>query len=371
MRKVRVGVVGTGFGRRVHIPAYRSCPSAEVVAVWSRREERARYAAGEFDIPYWFTDFQEMLRTSELDLISLVSPPHLHLSMYLEALKHNVHVLCEKPLAQNLAEALEMYFAGKDRSTISMVNLQLRFDPNRRKLKKMADDGYIGELRHVTIQEILDIYADTDSRLWDWWSEEAKGGGVVGAIGPHLVDTARWMFGDIAEVSAHLAASVTRRPVSKGRHLRPVETEDFASALLRFSNGGEGLIVMSVAAHLGTGFRLEAYGSEGTLVLDSFGHLLAARKGDDNLTDISDIPRNSRDRFPTHVGSLVNELVEAIVRGDTVAPEGGATFYDGLKVQEVVDAVRLSQKERRRVSIEEVTAHVNATGRPQPQDQGR
>ena len=180
---------------------------------------------------------------------------------------------------------------------------------------------------------------------------------MVGGIGPHLLDTARWMFGDIVELSAHLATCVLERRHPTTGEMHSVETPDYSSALLTFDSGAEGIIAMSVVAWSGGGSRIEAYGSDGTLILDSFGRLWGAKRGDTRMTDISEISRDKPDSTAAHVGSLVKQLSDAIIGERQSVPEGGATFYDGLLVQELLDALRLSQNEKRRVRVSELARH--------------
>src|SRR6266545_8135839 len=108
MCAVRVGVIGTGFGANVQVPGFKCVSGVEVVAITSAHLDRAQAVAAQHAIPHAYDDYREMLRDLELDLVSVVSPPYLHHEMTLAALEAGAHVLCEKPFAMDLGEALAM-----------------------------------------------------------------------------------------------------------------------------------------------------------------------------------------------------------------------------------------------------------------------
>src|SRR4051812_1306843 len=111
-RPIRIGVAGVGFGATVHIPAFQS-EGLEVVAVFSRRLERAQEAASKFGIANVYTDYAEMLARDDLDAVSIVTPVTLHKEMALQALRAGMHVMCEKPFTPTEAEAKEIYEAAQ------------------------------------------------------------------------------------------------------------------------------------------------------------------------------------------------------------------------------------------------------------------
>ncbi len=132
---IRVGVIGTGFGAAVHIPALKHLPEFEVAAVCSRRAARARSVAAEHKIPTVCTDFREMVNDQEIDAVVVAAPPYLHHQMTLAALEAGKHVLCEKPMARNLAEARDMVKMAERAGVAAMVNHEFRFLPLRSRIK--------------------------------------------------------------------------------------------------------------------------------------------------------------------------------------------------------------------------------------------
>ena len=106
--RVGIGIIGTGFARRVQIPAFLACENVEIASVASGRIENARATADEFGIEHYTDDWRETVRHADVDLVCITTPPVLHREMALLALEHGKHILCEKPMAMNVAEAEEM-----------------------------------------------------------------------------------------------------------------------------------------------------------------------------------------------------------------------------------------------------------------------
>src|SRR5688572_16895946 len=130
-RKIRVGVIGTGFGTIVHIPGFQSCADTEVVAVCSARKERAEEAAARFGISHAFTDYREMVKMADLDVVSITTPPYEHYPMAMAALDAGKHVFCEKPMALNVKECREMLAKAEAKGLVHMIVHEFRFTPQR------------------------------------------------------------------------------------------------------------------------------------------------------------------------------------------------------------------------------------------------
>jgi len=152
--RILVGVIGAGFGQVGHIPGFKACPDADVLAVCDKVPEIAEAAAQKFDIPHVFTDYHEMLQMEGLDLVSVATPPFLHHPMVMAVLEAGKHVLCEKPMALNTMEAQEMYGRAEEAGVVHLIDHELRFNPTRMRMKELIDDGFIGCLRHVMLTTV-------------------------------------------------------------------------------------------------------------------------------------------------------------------------------------------------------------------------
>jgi predicted dehydrogenase len=343
--KLRVGVAGTGFGRLVHIPAFRAHPRIDLVGVVGGRTEKSRAVADRFGIPHVFED-EAALAQADLDLVSIATPPYLHHSMTMTALAAGRHVLCEKPMALSATEGEEMLREAEARRRVHLMDYELRFNPNRRKVKTLIEGGFIGRPRHalITLVGLVRVMP------WTWWSDAERGGGILGALGSHQTDLLRYWLGEITGVSGVTRTFTPTRPLPETGEARAVTSDDFDAFTLEFASGAAGTVIVSAAAAHPRGPRLEVWGDEGTLVLDESEKLWGARRGHDfqEITERETVsPPPGMEYLPLWGLSfvrLVDHLVAALLEGSPVSP--AATFADGLQVQRVMDAVRGPARDR-------------------------
>ncbi|HEX2500837.1 MAG TPA: Gfo/Idh/MocA family oxidoreductase [Methylomirabilota bacterium] len=340
--RLRVGVIGTGFGSLVQIPAFRAHPRAEVVAVASGTPGKAKKAADAFGVPHAYDDWRKLV-AAELDLVSITTPPALHHAMALAAHDAGRHVLCEKPMAMSAAESEDMLAHGERARRIHVIDHELRFNPNRRKARALIEEGFVGTPRHALLTAVNASRLDP-AKPWGWWFDEARGGGLLGAVGSHQVDLLRYWLGDIAAVSGSADPVVPERPLPDGSGRRRVTADEFTTFSLRFLSGAVGTVFLSCVAAHGVGPRIEVWGDEGYLLLDAEDRLWGARQGQAlaELTEpetLKPVPGMEYvSLWSVSFIRLADHLVSAALDGAPVAP--AATFRDGLAVQRVLDAVR-------------------------------
>jgi predicted dehydrogenase len=344
--KLRVGVVGTGFGSLVQIPAFRAHPRVEVVAVASGQPGKARTVADRFGVPHAFDDYRT-LAAADLDLVSITAPPHLHLPMSRAALAHRRHILCEKPMALDAAEAEAMLREAAEARVLHVIDHELRFNPNRRKVRALIADGFVGRPRHALLTAVGSGRADP-TRPFGWWYDAGAGGGLLGAVGSHQIDLLRYWLGEVEAAGGTLETYIRERPAPDGSGPRPVTADDFTAFSMRFAGGAVGTVVLSVVVAHTRGPRAEVWGDEGSLVVDEADRLLGARRGKDweELTEPETVTAPPGMDYVSLWGlsfvRLVDHLVAAALDGGPVAP--AATFADGVAVQRVMDAVRAAAR---------------------------
>jgi predicted dehydrogenase len=348
-RKIRVAVVGTGFGKTVQIPGFRACPNAEIYAICASSLEKAHAVQQEFNIPHAFANYREMLKLKELDLVSIVTPPHLHKSMSVAALKAGKHVLCEKPTAMNLREADTMWKHAKESDLVALIDHEMRLNPLRRRIKELIEGKLIGKLRHAQVSLAGNFRADSP-RAWDWWSDKRRGGGVLGAIGSHQIDLLRWWFGEIESVCGHLKTFVAERPLPGSQKPRRVTTDDFCWFALHFEKGGFAQVQLSAVARHAGQTRLEICGDEGSILLVDE-KLYAGRMGEPmkEITDLNPLPNVSgmpEGVFPRTFALFAEYLTDCLAQRKP--PELAATFYDGMQCQAILDAAKQSSRKASR-----------------------
>ena len=355
---VGIGIIGTGFARRVQIPVFLSCERAEVVSVASGSLANAAATAQEFGIAHFTDDWRKTVSHPDVDLVCITTPPNLHLEMTLFAIEHGKHVLCEKPMAMNIAEAESMLAAVRRASVLTLIDHELRFLPNRRRALAMLKGGEIGKIRH-TKYNFRAPHRGDPNLPWNWWSDIKQGGGALGAIASHVIDSFHWFMGvGVEEVFCRLHTNVKRRPFEGS--LREVTTDDEANMILRFSSGdyvedGTGLVSISMVEMPEYQNRIEFFGTEGAMRIDEAGDLFIARAGEKEWSRIEgearrDIPGLPPGEFPQGFAHMAPMVIDAI-RSGAKSVENAADFRDGLMVQKVLDAARVSDACGRAVAV--------------------
>lgn len=362
---VGIGIIGTGFARTTQLPAFRACEGARVVGVASGHRENAERVAREFDVPFATGDWRELVAREDVDLVSIVTPPSTHEEMTLAAHAAGKAVLCEKPLAMNFEEAARMRDAARGAGLFAHVDHELRFLPARRRMREMVLAGEVGEVWHARVEFRAGSRADA-SRTWDWWSDAASGGGVLGAIGSHAVDSLHFLTGArTLHVAASLATHVRQRPDPQTGEPRPVETDDEANLLIHFADGettAQGATASASMSVVEAGEPMhvvEVFGARGALRTDGTGGLwraeAGAREWSSVETDASPLAEGMGDNeWSRGFTVFARRIVEALARGGRAARvEGAATFDDGYQIQRVLDAARDSHASGCRVTITE------------------
>jgi len=330
---LRVGVVGTGFGSSVHVPAFKASPDFDVVAIVSGHRENAERVAREHGLAWSGDDVRAMLREVDLDAISIATPGGLHHEMVLAAAEAGLHILCEKPFATSLEQANEMLAAVGQASVGHAVNHEFRMTPARQVLRRMVGEGYVGAPFDVRAVQDLGMLLNP-GRTWSWWSDRQQYGGVLQAMTSHLIDFLLWTFGDITSVSGRLDTFIRERPDAEGR-TREVTSDDANATLLRFASGASGLVMVSGVSRVARAV-VEVHGSSGSLSIEN-NRLVAGREA--GKLEPVDVPELE---VQGPVGLMTAYLghVARVFRGET--DDNVATFEQGVRVQAVMDAIHRS-----------------------------
>lgn len=357
--RVGVGILGTGFARRVQIPAFQACKHATVVSVASGSIDNARATATEFDIPHFTGDWRETVRRDDVDLVCISTPPKLHREMTLASIEHGKHILCEKPMAMDAGEAREMTEAARSAGVLELIDHELRFQPGRQRAFAMLREGAIGRIRHAKYHFQAPHRGDPKAE-WNWWSDEEQGGGALGAIVSHVIDSFHWFLGaGVSNVFAQLQTHIKQRPTSKGE-MREVTTDDESMLILRFADGdltedATGLVSVSMTEYPQYKNRIELYGTDGSMAIEHRGEVYIAMAGETAWTEIDvdlaeNIPGIPDTGFARGFMAFAPEIIEAIAAGKS-SVDHAATFEDGLNVQLVLDAARESDRTGRAVTV--------------------
>ncbi len=255
-KKVGVGLVGSQFISSIHAESLKTVSEAEVIAVMSPTKGNAKKFASKHGIPHHFTNLDEMLAMKEIDLIVIGAPNSLHCEIALKAAKAGKHMVVEKPLCMNLAEADLMIDACKKANVKLMYAEELCFTPKYVRLKALLDEGALG--RPVLLKQSEKHDGPHADHFWD---VEKSGGGVTMDMGCHAIEFFRWLNGrkPIKSVYAQMTTSV---------HKDKTIGDDNAIIILEFENDVIAIAEESWTKLGGMDDRAEIHGSEGVAYAD-------------------------------------------------------------------------------------------------------
>jgi predicted dehydrogenase len=375
MSTIGIGLVGYKFMGRAHSNAYRQVahffdvdPEPRMVAIAGRDEAGVKEAARKLGWESYETDYHALVARPDVELVDVATPGDTHRDVVLAALAAGKHVICEKPLANNLTEAREMLEAARKAGTIAVVNYNYRRVPAVQLAKKLVTEGALGEVRHWRAVYLQDWINDPEFPLVWRLKKELAGSGALGDIAAHITDLALFLVGPIAEVVGTMTTFIKERPVAtesgggagltaaSGTELGEVTVDDATTFLARFDSGATGTFE---ATRLAPGRRnynsFEINGSKGSLVfnLERMNELqvffeddAAGLQGFRTINVTEGVHPYTAHWWPaghiigyehtfTHV---VYDLLQGIGQG--VNP--GPTFEEGFAVQAVLDAVERS-----------------------------
>jgi predicted dehydrogenase len=381
-----VGMVGHAFMGNAHSQAWRTAPrffdlplQPVMRVVVGRDAGRAAAAAERLGWEESSDDWRAVIARDDVGLIDICTPGDSHAEIAVAALEAGKHVLCEKPLANTVAEAERMAAAAERAAADgvrAMVGFTYRRVPAIALARQLVAEGRIGEIRHVRAQYLQDWIADPEAPL-SWRLDKSKAGsGALGDIGAHIVDLTQFITGErITEVSGQLETFVKERPIasehsglsgSAGEGRGPVTVDDAAVFIARFTGGGLGVFE---ATRFATGrknaIRIEVNGSAGSVAFDfedmnvlelfdaaepaetaGFRRILVTEPGHPYVA--AWWPAGHGLGYEHGFTHQVVDLVRAVAAGGQPTP----SFADGLQVQRVLAAVETSSETRTWQAIE-------------------
>ena len=263
MKQSRWGLIGCGdISRKRVAPALRDLLSVDFVAVSRARAELAQEFAEEFGARKWYADWRELLADDEIDAVYIATPVHLHAEQTIAAARAGKHILCEKPMAMNVAECDRMIAACEANNVKLSIAYYRHFYPVIARVKEILASGEIGKpvLAQINAFEFNDMKSD-DPRYW-FFTKEKSGGGPMMDFGCHRIEVLTNIFGAIVDVQGFTDNLLFNR-----------EVEDTSAAFFKFENGMRATLTVTHAAYESQD-TLDIFGSEGSL------HVTKLNQGD-------------------------------------------------------------------------------------------
>lgn len=383
---MNVGMVGYKFMGKAHSNAYRALPmffpdriKPVMKVICGRDEQAVSEAANQFGWEEYVTDWKELVQREDIDLIDINAPSNVHKEIAIAAAEAGKHVYCEKPLALTLKDTREMLEAVEKAGIKHMVGFNYRFAPAVMLAKKLIDEGRLGEIYHFRAWFLQDWIVDPNFPLVWRLQKDIAGSGAHGDLGAHLIDMAHYLIGDISEVIGMNETFIKERPIpeemtgltatsSESTEKGPVTVDDATIFLARFKNGALGSFE---ATRFATGHRstnsFEINGSKGSVKFDfeRMNELFVYFTEDDEdvqgfrrVYAMDDVHPLADVWWPaghpigydhTFIHSFV-EFMDAIKEDRQPVP----SFVDGVKCQQVLEAVDVSIEERKWIQVKDL-----------------
>lgn len=277
-REIRIGMIGYQFMGRAHSNAFRQVApfmtpklTPRMVAVCGRDKKAVGKFADRFGWESTETDWRRLVEREDIDLVDIGSPGDTHAPIAIAAARAGKHILCEKPLANTLDEARAMWRAVKGKRGLKhMVAFNYRRVPAIALARQIIAEGRLGRIFHFRAAYLQSWLVDPEvPRLWRMEKKRA-GSGVLGDLGAHVIDLARYLVGEIGSVCADSETFIKRRPLPDNPDVMGrVTVSDAASALLRFDCGARGVMeVTRFATGRDNSNRFEINGDKGSIAFD-------------------------------------------------------------------------------------------------------
>jgi predicted dehydrogenase len=344
-----VGIIGLGIGR-AHIRGFQA-NGCKVVAVCQRDEAAARTVAERYGIPGVFSRWQDLIERAKPQIVVVASPPNLHREMVLAAFASGAHVLCEKPLAMDGAEADDMIAAAKRHNKIAMTCFNWRWSIAMQEMARRIAAGDIGRILNINGRWFGGAWADQATKsTWRMDAQQA-GHGAMGDAGVHMVDMVRSNIGEFRRVLAMKAVAYPQRN-APGIN-RPADADDICAVIAELDSGALVTLSISRVAHGHNEHTLEVFGETGALAYKLErtaprwfeGELRAAATGKPmarvELPPL-DATHAAGDPMEQLGGSLMATLIARLLEGIRTGKTPSPTLEDGRNAQRVLDAIAAS-----------------------------
>ena len=373
MDKLRVGVIGAGrWAHRAHLPGFKRSPLSDVVAICDLNGELAGRRAEEFGIPDVYTDVQEMIGRNDIDVIDICTrggpdDPDNHEKLVFAALEADKHCLCEKPVAHDYRNTWEAHRLAESKGLKTKVGFTFRYAPAMMYMMELIEDGFIGEpfIFNGFEQNSQFISPDEPVTKRDLipptGREEIEVSSLEG-YGAPIIDLSLWFMGSkLTKVVGVLKNFVPFRTDYDGSRVR-TNIDDYDIYIGEYANGAICSIQSSyVTVGNYPGLEARAYGSEGALIcrlVEEFGVCQTLHKATPEAVEFVPVEIPERLFPPGHTpgepwpslfySNLIHNFNEEIVSG---GEENQGNFAQSARVQEIINAVELSHRERRWVSL--------------------
>ena len=361
--KIRLGFVGanvnSNWSVQSHYPALLASPDVEFTAVCTSRPESAEEAKQKFGAKLAFHDFREMMLSPDIDAVAVVVRVPLHYEPTKAAIEAGKHVYTEWPLGRTTAEAEELAALAKAKGVQTAVGLQSRVSPALLYIKELIDEGYVGEVLSCHVTTMRDGALERPSSR-NWNLDASQGANTLTIANGHVIDALRMVVGDFARVACMVTTQIS--PIYETDTQKMVEptSPDNVRVSGQLKRGAAVSVHVGAVPWAGSGFRMEIFGREGTLITTGSissqrGEMLRVQgaKGAQELQDLTiperfvyvpdDFPKGD----PFNVGQMYALFAEAIRTGQSRLP----TFDLAVDLHRFIDTIKQASDTGRELPV--------------------
>ncbi len=345
MKKLKVGIIGAGNISKYHIDAYRKNPDVELYALCDINESRLKMMGEKYGVSRLFTDKDEMLKLDELDAVSVCTWNSEHAPATIAALNAGKHVLCEKPMATNVEDAIKMKEAAEKNGKLLMIGFVRRFGNDCDIVRDFNSVDYLGDIYYAKA-----TYLRRNGNPGGWFGDMSRsGGGPMIDLGVHVIDFTRFVMGNPKPVSVYAATfkklfdrsnlKTSKEYLSAGKGEKDIcDVEDLATAMVRYDNGS----VLSIEASFSLNIKndqgkIEFFGTKGGAKLEPELELYTEVNG--YMADVNLAAKTALE-FNGLFENEINHFTDCILNGtECISPA-----KDGIEIMEILMAIYESAK---------------------------
>jgi len=360
--KIRLGLIGASvkgsWSSRSHLPALMASSDVELTAVCTTKAESAEAARQAFGARLAFDDYHKMVASPDIDAVAVVVRVPSHFAPTKAALEAGKHVYCEWPLGRTTEEGLELAELAKTNGLVTATGLQARVSPAMMYMREQVEAGFVGEVMAVHVSLMREgVLSRPSNRTWQRDAE--LGANTLTIANGHTLDAMRFVAGDLSDMSAVVATKATQWLDTDNGTQLDVTSPDNILISGRLTNGAVASIHVGAVPYAGSGYRMEVYGRDGTLVATAEDSpqmsevTLHGAKGNNSLEPMS-VPERltvvaqaTPAGVATNVGQMYTLFSQAIRSGESRQP----TFETAVGLHRVIDVIKQASDSGRDITL--------------------
>jgi len=349
--KIRLGLIGASvrgtWSARSHLPAVQASSDVELTAVCTTKADSAEAARRAWGARLAFDDYRKMIASPDIDAVAVVVRVPSHYAPAKAALEAGKHVYCEWPLGRTTAEAVELSLLAKANELVTAVGLQARVNPALMHMKELVEAGFVGEVMAIHVSLMREGVLSRPSHR-TWQRDAELGANTLTIANGHTVDAMRFVAGDFSRLSAVVATQAKQWLDTGTKTLLDVTAPDNVLLSGRLASGAVASVHIGAIPFAGSGYRMEIYGRDGTLVAtgeDSPQLSEVSLHGAKSGNTLAPIPVPERFTLAApgtppseaiNVGQMYTLFARAIHDGESHQP----TFATAVDLHRLVDAIK-------------------------------